>query len=471
MLLTIAGCSPKPMDEETVEAFKEELFSQYEEGIYGNIFMPEELNGASISWKSSDEEVINSKWDGEKAPGVVTRYAEDIEVTLTANIKKDGTAAKIEEKVTVKAAVPEVYDNDYVGYLFCHFTGQEGSTTDEQIYFALADEGQGLKFTDMSSSPALTSNVGDKGVRDPFIYRSPEGDTYRIIGTDLSVKNRGGWTTNHNYTKKGSHSITLWESHDLKTWSEPRLIEVAAPEAGMAWAPEMIYHEETGQYLIYFSSTICNEEKTDILERDCIYYTTTRDFVHFSETKKFFKNQKYPEGQKDTQGEQRDTPNADNTLRKIIDASVIKIGDWYYLAAKDGDNHENYGGILISRTKDLFDVDSWDEDFQYHLTDLGLSARVDLNNKQLEGPEWFYYNAADRGNDPERLGLMGDMYMNGQGYLPLSTTDIEDRNNSKNSWKVLGDSDYSWTGLKKRHGSIMRLTREEIAAVKEFYNK
>ena len=66
---------------------------------------------------------------------------------------------------------------------------------------------------------------------------------------------------------------------------------------------------------------------------------------------------------------------------------------------------------------------------------------------------------------------MGDMYMNGQGYLPLSTTDIEDRDNSNNSWKVLGNDDYSWTGLKKRHGSIMRLTHDEIAAVKEFYNK
>ena len=66
---------------------------------------------------------------------------------------------------------------------------------------------------------------------------------------------------------------------------------------------------------------------------------------------------------------------------------------------------------------------------------------------------------------------MGDMYMNGQGYLPLSTTDVEDRTNENGSWEVLGDSDYSWTGLKKRHGSIMRLTEEEIAAVKAIYNK
>lgn len=445
-------------------------------GVYGNVYLPSEVDGAKISWWSSKPKVIDPKKSGDIAPGEVIRQSKDTEVTLVAQIEKDGNKTKYQQTVTVKAAAPEVADEDYVGYLFCHFTGQEGNTTDEQIYFALADEKQGLKFTDMSSTPALTSNVGDNGVRDPFIYRSPEGDSYYIVATDLSVKNRGGWKTNHDYTRKGSHSITLWESHDLKNWSEPRLIEVAAPDAGMAWAPEMIYHEETGQYIIFFSSTICNEDKSEILWRDCIYYTTTRDFVHFGETKKFFKNQPYPinerTGERGTDP-QTNAPNAyNNDERKIIDASVLKIGDWYYLAAKDGDNHEDNGGIIISRTQNLLDIDSWDEEFQYHLTDLGLTARVALNNKQLEGPEWFHYNVADREDpDTDVIGLMGDMYMNGQGYLPLSTTDIEDRDNSNDSWKVLGDNDYSWTGLKKRHGSIMRLTHDEIAAVKEFYNK
>ena len=439
-----------------------------EKAVYGNIRLPNKVDDAKVKWWSSNNGVIKAKAYGEAEPGFVKRPKKDTEVTLVAEIEKDGNKTKYEQTVTVKAAVPTVDDDDYCGYLFCHFTGQEGSTTDEQIYFALADKDQGLKFTDMSSSPVLTSNVGDNGVRDPFIYRSPEGDTYYIIATDLSVKNRGGWKTNHDYTRKGSHCITLWESHDLTNWSNPRLIEVAAPDAGMAWAPEMIYHEETGQYVIYFSSTICNEDKSEILWRDCIYYTTTRDFVHFGETKKFFKNQPYPAGQTDPQ---TNAPNAyNNDERKIIDASLIKIDDWYYIAAKDGDNHED-GGILISRTQDLFDIDAWDDEFQYHLTDLGLTARVALNNKQLEGPEWFYYNAADRGDADEKLGLMGDMYMNGQGYLPLSTTDVEDRTNENGSWEVLGDSDYSWTGLKKRHGSIMRLTEEEIAAVKAIYNK
>ena len=61
------------------------------------------------------------------------------------------------------------------------------------------------------------------------------------------------------------------------------------------------------------------------------------------------------------------------------------------------------------------------------------------------------------------------MYMNGQGYLPLSTPDLEDKTNANNSWKVLGNSEYSWSGLTKRHGSIMRLTYDEIQRIKDAY--
>ena len=458
---------------ETDESLTSELTLVNADGIYGNVYLPENINGAKITWFSSDANVINPKQDYDAAPGVVNRPASDKEITLTAKIEKDGTTSKFEQKVLVKAAPMEIADEDYVGYLFCHFTGQEGDTKHEQIYFALADEGEGLHFTDMNGAttsnlrPVLTSNVGDKGVRDPFIYRSPEGDTYRIIATDLSVKNRGGWKNDHDYTRKGSHYITMWESHDLVNWSEAKLLEVAREDAGMAWAPEMIYHEETGQYVIIFSSTICNEDKSQILERDCIYYTTTRDFVHFGETKKFIKNQPYPEGQTDPQ---TNAPHAiNNDERKIIDASVIKIDDWYYCAAKDGDNHENNGGILIQRTQDIFDIDSWEKVCE--IADIpGLSASVELTNKQLEGPEWFHYNVADRTDeDVDEIGLMADMYMRNSGYLPLSTIDIMDIENANGSWKVLGSSDYSWSGLIKRHGSIMRLTHDEIEAIKEAY--
>ena len=487
-LLALAACNKEPVDKP--DPFLEEIANlevetdadildeisvvNAEDGVYGNVYLPTEVNGAKISWWSSNNSIIRPKYNGDVAPGEVNRPNKDTVIQLKCKIEKDGETTKLEQDVLVKALTYTPEDEDYEGYLFCHFTGQESNENHEQIYFALAGEGEGLHFTDMNGStptnlkPVLKSDVGDKGVRDPFIYRSPEGDTFRIIATDLSVKNRGGWKTNHDYTRKGSHCITMWESHDLVNWTEAKLLEVAREDAGMAWAPEMIYHEETGQYVIFFSSTICNEDKSSILERDCIYYTTTRDFVHFGETKKFIKNQPYPEGQTDPQTNAPDAINNDE--RKIIDASVIKIDDWYYCAAKDGDNHEN-GGILIQKTQDIFDIDSWENMFE--IKDLGLTgAPVALDNSQLEGPEWFHYNVKDRtDSDVDEIGLMADMYMGNKGYLPLSTTDIED----PDSWRLLEkNTDYYFGtqeegNLIKRHGSIMRLTLDEIEAIREAY--
>ena len=61
---------------------------------------------------------------------------------------------------------------------------------------------------------------------------------------------------------------------------------------------------------------------------------------------------------------------------------------------------------------------------------------------------------------------MADQYELGAGYLPLKTTDFEDIDNSKSSWKILSKGEYSFDRLKKRHGTIFRITREELARLK-----
>ena len=504
MLLTIAGCSPKPLDEDTKEAFEKELFARYEGGVYGNIFMPDELNGAKISWKSSDKEVINPDWDGDKAPGVVTRQADDVEVKLTATIKKDGMAGKIEQTVNVKAAPEEIEDDKYEAYLFAHFVGEghgegpqtmEGHPTGEQIFFALADVGEGLHFKDMNGStmsnlkPVLKSNVGELGVRDPFMLRSPEGDTFYLIATDLSVYTRGGWNNNAGQaTKTGSHSITIWESHDLVNWTDARLIEVAREDAGMAWAPEMIYREETGEYLIFFSSTILEDYDAEdhsknlnakIIYRDSVYYTATRDFVHFSETKQFIPNTPYQANI--TTRNESDANALNNDFRKVIDGSVMKIGDYYYSAAKDGGNNEDGGGIRIQKTSSLLPVlDKNDNEyieweFVQNLADVGFQAEGrNADNKCLEGPEWFYLNKADRKNpDVPEIGLMADFYANTSiGYIPWATTNVEDKNNANHSWRKLesgANNDFTWDSQTKRHGTILRITAAEAARLKQAY--
>ncbi len=344
-----------------------------------------------------------------------------------------------------------IADDQFEGYLFAHFIGEQ-KKNQEQIYFAVSEDG--LHFKDLNQGqPILLSNVGEKGVRDPYLYRSPIDNRFYLIATDLSIYNRGGWFKNEqgyfDASTTGSSNLVLWESTDLIHWGEPRLLPVAPAHAGMAWSPEMIYHEETEQFIIFFSSSIMNPVTKMKAKPNAIYYVATKDFVNFSDTKILIDNQTEPDG----------------VAREIIDTTIIKIGDTYYSASKDGDNDEAHGGLLILKTKDLLNPNSWEKvcnlaDLGLDITGLGVKA---LDNGDLEGPELFRYNRRDWAdpNVPE-YGIMADRYMADTGYLPLKTTDLEDTDNSRGSWVILSEEDYSFDKLKKRHGTIMNITGEEL---------
>lgn len=345
-------------------------------------------------------------------------------------------------------------EEDFEGYLFGHFIG-EGDENGEQIYFAVSEDG--LNFHDLNGGkPVLVSNIGEKGVRDPYLFRSHDGKRFFLIATDLSIFHRGGWWQNqqgyYDASTTGSSHLVLWQSTDLVNWGEPKLIKVAPENAGMAWAPEMVYDEENGQYVIFFSSSIMNPETKMKTKPNAIYYVTTKDFETFSKANLFI-----------------DCQNG----REIIDTTVLKVGDWYYSASKDGDNSEKDGGIILLKTKTLLDPLSWQKVLDLDDLNLdvsGLKVNV-LDNTSLEGPELFQFNKKDWANpDVPEYGLIADQYMTGSGYLPLKTTDLEDKTNAKGSWKVLKDGDYSFDRMKKRHGTILRITKEELERIKKAFS-
>ena len=252
----------------------------------------------------------------------------------------------------------------------------------------------------------------------------------------------------------------------------------------MAWAPEMTFCEETGEYMIFFSSTLLDDvskgANANIIWRDCVYYTTTRDFIHFGETKRFIPGTDYQDSVTSRNESERNAEN--NNQRKVIDGSVMKIGDYYYSACKDGGNNEDGGGIRIMRTETLLpeEDDNGEEyipwEFVQNLADVGFQAEGrNADNKCLEGPEWFYLNKADRKDaDVPEIGLMADFYANTSvGYIPWATTDVEDIGNAHNSWRKLesgtGAGKFSWDNQTKRHGTILRITAEEAERLKEAY--
>lgn len=353
-----------------------------------------------------------------------------------------------------------MYNSEYMGYLFAHFIGEQ-EENQEQIYFAISEDG--LNFKDLNQcKPVLVSKIGERGVRDPYLYRSPIEDKFYLIATDLSIYNRGGWFKNeqgyYDASTTGSSNLVLWESNDLINWSDAKLLPVAPKNAGMAWAPEMIYSDETKEYIIFFASSIMDPSTKMKAKPNAIYYVATKDFETFSDTRIFIDNQSDPDG----------------VNREIIDTTVIKIGDTYYSASKDGDNAESNGGIRILKTKTLLNPNSWEkvldlDELNLDISGLGIKG---MDNGDLEGPELFLYNKKDWANpDVPEYGLMMDRFQADLGYLPLKTTDIEDSDNSNKSWTVLSAEEYSFDKLKKRHGTIISVTRDEINRLKEQFGK
>lgn len=402
--------------------------------IRGNITLVETLEGAEITWQSSDPAVITDKKNGDKEAGVVSRGKTDKKVTLTATIQKGEAKDSKKFVVTVAKAPEELKEDDFTAYLFGSFTGTEGSRTDEQIYFATSKDG--YYYTDLNDKkPVLESPIGENGVRDPYILRSAEGDKFFMIATDLSIYYRGGWG-NASATTTGSRDLIVWESTDLVNWSEPRAVAVGPLDAGCAWAPEAIYNEKTGEYVVYYATAHVIDGKTDQDLR--IFSTTTRDFVSFTEPQEYIWRAKN---------------------RSIIDTTMIWNAEdgYYYRASADGQ-------ITLERSKDIFG--EWEK--VTTLNDLGLGG--DMTGGKLEGPELFKFNKKDWVDGKPTYGLYTDQYAEGKGYLPVITTDLSDATNANKSWKKLSSNEYSFDALKKRHGTILNLTQEEYDRVMKAYH-
>lgn len=128
--------TPEPSEE--MKELMDSIEIPYSDEIRGNITLPLSIEGASVTWKSSNPSIITDADAGEKLAGVVTRGAEDTMVTLTATITRDHETAQKNINVRVLKAPKQITEDDYEGYLFGHFTGHEGTANDEQIYFALS---------------------------------------------------------------------------------------------------------------------------------------------------------------------------------------------------------------------------------------------------------------------------------------------------------------------------------------------
>ena len=288
-----------------------------------------------------------------------------------------------------------------MAYLFTHFTSDAAGDM-EKIWFAVSYDG--LHWQDVGGDePVLTSKVGTKGIRDPFIVYDEELKKYFIIATDLNTAS-WDWET---FATKGSRSLLVWESEDLINWSEERLIEVGIPEAGCVWAPEAVYCKEKDMWFVFFASNV--KESGDTEPKQRIYGTFTKDFKEFTETFKYIDGE-----------------------TALIDTNIVWDNGWYYRFTKDETNKN----IIIERSKNLVS-----DDYER------IHSEILDNFFGLEGPEAYYLD------DKQMWCLIADQYHGNKGYTPFLAKDI-----SSGDFKQLTPEEFDMGERKKRHGGVIKIS-------------
>ncbi|GHT63098.1 hypothetical protein AGMMS50239_18350 [Bacteroidia bacterium] len=183
-------------------------------------------------------------------------------------------------------------------YLFSYFNnnGEDG------LHLAYSNDGYHWEALNNDQSLLKPELSNDKLMRDPCIIQGGDG-LYHLVWT-ISWKEKG---------------IGYASSKDLISWSEQKLIPVMAHEEGVrnCWAPEITYDKVNKEYMIYWATTIegrftDESQQSEDAYNHRMYYVTTKDFEHFSETKLL-----YDKG------------------FNVIDATIVPIEDRFVMFMKD----------------------------------------------------------------------------------------------------------------------------------------
>jgi hypothetical protein len=154
-----------------------------------------------------------------------------------------------------------VAEKDMGAYLFVFFTDPTHS-----LFMATSHDG--YSFTAVNSGkPVIAGDTiaSQKGIRDPHIYRGPDGAFYLAM-TDLHLfgKAKGLRSTEWERDEKefgwgNNRGFVLMKSFDLIHWTRHNVyLDKLFPNlnAGCAWAPETIYDPVTKKMMLYFTMRI-----------------------------------------------------------------------------------------------------------------------------------------------------------------------------------------------------------------------
>lgn len=302
---------------------------------------------------------------------------------------------------------------------------------DHSLHMALSTDAR--SFTDINKAKAVIAGdtiAEQKGIRDPHIFRGPDG-TFYLSMTDLHIfgKEQGfrntQWERSDDYGWGNNRGFVLMKSKDLIHWSTAKVrLDQAFPglnEIGCAWAPEVTYDEKEKKLMIYYTMRFKNGKNK-------LYYSyVNNDFNKLTSAPKLLFE--YP---KDI---------------SYIDADITKVGKQYHMFYTPHDGTPGIKQAISSKinTDYVFD-DTW----------------IDPEPKACEAPHIWKIN------NEERWILMYDIYgIKPHNFGFMETTDFK-------TFKPLGHFN---EGVMKatnfsspKHAAVVSLTKEEALRLANHWN-
>ena len=465
---------PKQLsDAEQAKADLDAVTIEDSDDIRSNFSVPTKgNNGSTISWEVTGGKDIATLGEGvnDKSRTVTVKRpaagSDAATVTLKATAKYD-TATETKTFTVTIQPIPAAEEKDEA-YVWAFFTGE--GVGGEKISLAASKGNDALDWNTLNNgTPLLTSEFGEKGLRDPFIMKSKDGDKFYMLATDLKIDGRAPLNGLNGFAgaqANGSKYIEIWKSDDLVNWSKQSHVKVSSDYAGNTWAPEAYYDEEIGKYVVYWASNLydnTDENSRKQLTYNRMVYVTTDDFVNFSDPTVWI-----------------DVDRRGGAGSGSIDVTVQKVGDTYYRIYKDEntmslrqekstDLTAAIGGAGVKNYADALKGSAWSE----VATNIGKGQANGYGKTFTsgEGPSLFKANDGDVNGYQYYLFADQPSYHQGPNhYVPMATEDI-----ASGQWTVIGNKmpevnfPTNSDGGKPRHGTVLPVTRAQYQKVLEAY--
>ncbi|MBQ9356530.1 MAG: family 43 glycosylhydrolase [Prevotella sp.] len=308
---------------------------------------------------------------------------------------------------------------------------------DHGLHMAISHDG--YTFTALKGDQPIFSGdtiAEQHGIRDPHIYRGPDGAFYLAM-TDLHVYGqRDGFRTTEwersgdQYGWGNNRGLVLMKSWDLVNWKRANVdfsrLFTAWSEIGCAWAPETIFDETTGRYMIYLTM---RQRK----EPNKLYYCYVNEDYNTIETEPQLLFQ-YPDEH-----------------YSAIDGDITKVGDTYHLCyvSHDGSAHIMHATGPTPRGPWQFDA-----------------RQVSAPRIGHEAPHVF------KRIGEQKYVLMYDIYrLNPMNFGFVETSDFQNFQDlgvfNGGVMKYVGADGSPLTSPK--HGAVVQITAEEAQTLKALY--